>query len=152
MEIRKSKWSPSFQFGSFNQSIDKVKPFWGYTIGTSIPIFKTGQAGRVNAANLQSKIAQADFDNFKLNLNTAFTQALQQYKQFAAALAYYNSEGLQLANSLINVADKSYKAGDINYVEFIQSTNQSFDIQNNYLQTLNDYNQAVIQLNYLLNK
>src|SRR6185295_11609526 len=88
-KLEKSKWSPSFQFGAFNQSIDKVTPFWGYSIGTSIPIFKTGQSGRVKAANLQSKIAQSQFDNFKLNLNTAYTLALQRYKQNSEQLQYY---------------------------------------------------------------
>ncbi|MBK5284449.1 MAG: CusA/CzcA family heavy metal efflux RND transporter, partial [Bacteroidia bacterium] len=151
-KLEKSKWSPSFQFGAFNQSIDKVTPFWGWTIGTSIPIFKTGQSGRVNAANLQSKIAQAEFDNFKLNLNTAYTLALQKYRQNSAQLQYYNTEGLQLANTLTTVANKSYKAGDIGYVEFIQSTSQAYDIQNNYLETLNNYNQSVINLNYLISK
>jgi heavy metal efflux system protein len=151
-KLQKSKWGPSFQFGAFNQSIDKVTPFWGWTIGTAIPIFKTGQSGKVNAANLQSKIAQAEFENFKLNLNTAYALALEQYKQNSSQLQYYNTEGLQLANTLTIVANKSYKAGDIGYVEFIQSTSQAYDIQNNYLQTLNKYNQSVIHLNYFFNK
>lgn len=151
-KLEKSKWTPSFQFGGFNQSIDKVNPYWGWTIGTSIPIFKTGQSGKVNAANLQSKIAQSEFDNFKLNLNTAYQQALQQYKQNSEQLQYYNTEGLQLANTLTNIANKSYKSGDIGYVEFIQSISQAYDIQSNYLQTLNNYNQSVINLNFLLSK
>lgn len=151
-KLEKSKWTPSFQFGGFNQSIDKVNPYWGWTIGTSIPIFKTGQSGKVNAANLQSKIAQSEFDNFKLNLNTAYQQELQQYKQNSEQLQYYNTEGLQLANTLNNIANKSYKAGDISYVEFIQSISQAYDIQSNYLRTLNNYNQSVINLNFLLSK
>ena len=151
-KYQKTKWAPSIQFGAFNQSIEKITPFWGYTIGTSIPLFKTGQSGRVNSANLQSKIAQSEFENLKLNLNTAYTIALQQYKQNNEELKYYKTEGLQLANTLKIVADKSYKSGDINYVEYILSMSQSFDIQNNYLQTLNNYNQSIITLNYLTGK
>ena len=151
-KLEKSKWSPSIQFGAFNQSIDKLSPFWGYSLGTSIPLFKTGQSGRVNAAKLQSKIAQAEFDNFNISLNTAYTLALQEYELNKEKLKYYNSEGLQVASILMTVADKSYKAGDISYVEFIQSISKAYEIQSSYLQTVNNYNQSAINLNYLISK
>ena len=151
-KLEKSKWSPSFQFGAFNQSIDKLTPFWGYSLGTSIPLIKTGHSARVNAAKLQSKIAQAEFDNFNLSLNTAYKLALQEYELNKDKLQYYNSEGLQVASLLMTVADKSYKAGDISYVEFIQSISKAYEIQSNYLQTVNNYNQSAINLNYLISK
>lgn len=152
LNLEKSKWGPSFQLGAFNQSIDNTSPFWGWIIGTSIPMFKSGNAARVNAANLQTKISQSEFDNFKLNFNTAYQKALQQYKQCYEQLEYYNNEGNQLANMLLKVSNESYKNGDIGYVEFIQGITQVYDIQNNYIQSLNNYNQSIINLNYFISK
>ena len=151
-KYQKMRWGPTIQFGAFNQSIERVTPYWGYVIGTSIPLFKTGQSGRVNFANLQSKIAQSEFDNFKLNLLTSYTIALQQYNQYREQLKYYDSEGRQLTNKLKSVADISYKAGDISYVEFILSMSQYYEILNSYLDVINNYNQSVINLKYLMSK
>ncbi len=150
--LEKSKWYPAFQFGAFNQSIDKVTPFWGWVIGTSIPIIKTGQAGKVNAANLQTKITQAEFDHFKLSFNNLYQEALQQFNQNYEELTYYSNDGLALANTMTGLAIKSYKAGEIGYLELIQNITQSYEIKKNYLQALNNYNQSVITLNYLLNQ
>lgn len=151
-KLEKSKWAPALQFGGFAQSLDHATPFFGWTTGLSLPFIKTGQTGRTQAALLQSKIAQKDFETFKLQLNTAFAQALQQYNKFSESLNYYNTEGLPLANSLINAADKSYRAGNIGYLEYILTIKEAHTIKSDYLQTLNNYNQSIIQLNYFLNK
>ncbi|MEO8146561.1 MAG: CusA/CzcA family heavy metal efflux RND transporter [Bacteroidia bacterium] len=151
-KLEKNKYAPSLQFGYFNQSLDLVKNFQGFSIGTSIPIFKTGQQGRINAAKLQTEIAQKELESFQLSLNTAYTQAVQQFNKYNQSLNYYNSEGLTLAQTLFSTANKSYQSGDIGYVEYIQNISNAFDIRNNYLLTLNNYNQSIININYLLNK
>ncbi|MBK9731076.1 MAG: CusA/CzcA family heavy metal efflux RND transporter [Chitinophagaceae bacterium] len=150
-KLEKSKWAPALQVGAFNQSLDKAAPFWGYSIGTSIPIFKTGQSGRTQAAQLQSEIAMNDVAQMKWSLNTAYVKALQEYEKYSANLQYYQNEGLNLSDRIYAVADKSYREGAIDYVEYIQSLRQVYQMQSEYLQTLNDYNQSVIDINYLLN-
>lgn len=151
-KLEKSKWSPAFQFGAFNQSIDREKPFWGYSIGTSIPLFKTGQSGRANAASLQTRIAKEELENFRRTITVAFIQCIEELKQNSAQLDYYNTEGLKLAGTISSAANKSYMSGDIGYTEFIQSITRAFDIRSNYLQSLRNYNQSVINLNYLISK
>lgn len=151
-KLEKVKFLPSLNFGYFNQSLDKVKYFNGFMVGTSIPIFKTGQQGRAKAAQLEIKISEMEFQIFQMNLNTAYTEALQQFNKYNQRLNYYQSEGLNLAATLFSVASKSYQSGDIGYTEFILNISNAYDIRSNYLQTLNNYNQSIINLNYLLNK
>lgn len=150
--LEKSKWAPSIQFGGFVQSLDKAAPFGGWNTGLSLPFIKTGQQGRTQAALLQSKIATMDYELFRLQLTSAYAQAVQQFNKFSQSVAYYRNEGLPLSNSLSNAASKSYKAGDIGYMEYMQSIRQVYTIQNDYLQALYNYNQSVINLNYYLNK
>src|SRR4029079_6787547 len=113
---------------------------------------KTGQSSRVNAERLQGQIKQMEFENFKLALNTEYESAIPQFLQYQEQLNYFNSEGLSMAATLSNAAGRSYKSGDIGYMEFIQAMNQSLDIRLNYLTALNNYNQTIININYLLNK
>jgi heavy metal efflux system protein len=151
-KLEKAKFSPSLQVGYFNQSLDKVKSFNGFMVGTSIPFFKTGQQGRTKSAQLGIKISEMELQNFQLNLNTAYTEALQQFNKYNQSLNYYQTEGLNLAATLFTIANKSYQSGDIGYTEFILNINNAYSIRSNYLLTLNNYNQSIINLNYLINK
>jgi cobalt-zinc-cadmium resistance protein CzcA len=151
-KLEKSKFSPSLQFGYFNQSLDKVKSFNGFMVGTSIPFFKTGQKGRTKSSQLGVKISEMELQNLQLNLNSAYSEALQQFNINNQSLNYYQTEGLNLANTLFTVANKSYQSGDIGYTEFIMSIQNAFDIRNNYLLTLNNYNLSIINLNFITNK
>ncbi|MEP7169942.1 MAG: TolC family protein, partial [Bacteroidota bacterium] len=151
-KLEKNKYAPSLQFGYFTQSLDKLSPFNGYNIGLSIPIFKTGQQGRINAASLQAKIESKNLEALQLNLKTEYTAALEEYNKQNASLNYYNSEGLPLAENLFSVASKSYSSGDISYVEYIQNISQAYQIKTDYAQAVFNLNQSVIHINYLINK
>lgn len=151
-KLEKAKWAPPLQFGYFNQSLDKVYSFHGWSIGTLLPLFKTGQNTRVKAAQLQSKISESNLQQTQMQLTSAYTQAIQQFNKQQLAVNYYTTEGLQLANSLRNTASRSYQAGDIGYVEYLQNTRRAFEIQVAALSALRDFNQSIIELNFLFNK
>jgi cobalt-zinc-cadmium resistance protein CzcA len=117
-----------------------------------LPLFKTGQNTRVKAAQLQSKISESNLQQTQMQLTSAYTQAIQQFNKQQLAVNYYTTEGLQLANSLRNTASRSYQAGDIGYVEYLQNTRRAFEIQVAALSALRDFNQSIIELNFLFNK
>ena len=87
-----------------------------------------------------------------MQLTSAYTQAIQQFNKQQLAVNYYSNEGLQLANSLRSTASRSYQSGDIGYVEYLQNTKRAFEIQTASLTALRDFNQSIIELNFLLNK
>jgi cobalt-zinc-cadmium resistance protein CzcA len=49
-------------------------------------------------------------------------------------------------------ATKAYQNGDVSYMEYLQGLETALGIQTDYLQTIHDYNQAAINLQYLLNQ
>ena len=151
-KLQKSKYAPTIQFGYFNQSLDQQKGFDGFILSTAIPIFKTGQQGLVKSAQLGISISQNDYYIFELSMNAAYNNALQQYNKYKQSLGYYQSEGLALNKTLLEVAKKSYASGDIGYVEFMTIIQNVYDNNSNYLQTLNNYNQSIVNLNFLINK
>jgi cobalt-zinc-cadmium resistance protein CzcA len=63
-------------------------------------------------------------------------------------LDYYQNEGLQFAEQIINTAQKSYENGDMSYFTYISFLNQAIDIKKQYAETLNAYNQSAIQLQF----
>ncbi len=151
-KLEKAKWAPPLQFGYFNQSLDKVYSFHGWSVGTQLPLFKTGQSARVKAALLQNKISESNVQQTQMQLTSAYTQAFQQFNKQQLAINYYSTEGLALANLLRNSASRSYQSGDIGYLEYLQNTKRAFEIQTASLAALRDFNQSIIELNFLLNK
>ena len=56
------------------------------------------------------------------------------------------------ADAIIKAANIAYRAGEISFAELSQFLTQAIDIQKNYLDALNQYNQSAIQLRYYLNQ
>ena len=98
------------------------------------------------------EIAKKEFDKTQHEISTIFSQQNQLQQQSLQQLKYYQAEGLPMAESIINAAQHSYKAGDIGYIEYIQNIKDAFKIKTDYLATINSYNQTIIKLNYLLNR
>jgi cobalt-zinc-cadmium resistance protein CzcA len=58
--------------------------------------------------------------------------------------------GRALSAEIIKTAVKSYDAGEIGYFEYIQSIENAIQIDMEYLEYLNMYNQSVLDLNYIV--
>jgi len=101
---------------------------------------------------LQEQIAQKNFENDQLQFNAAYNEAFQEYQKNLLSLTYYEQTGTQQADEILSSATIAYKNGEIGYVEYAVLILQSIEIKNNYLNSLNDYNQSVIKLNYFLNQ
>ena len=68
------------------------------------------------------------------------------------SLQYYSTQGLAMAEKLFSSAAKSYSAGDIGYIEYIQAISQAYQIRTNYLQTVLNLNQSIVNINFLIQK
>jgi cobalt-zinc-cadmium resistance protein CzcA len=151
-KAEKAKGNPSFNLGVNTQSLDKENPFYYGSVGINIPLFKTGIKARTEAAKIETEIAQKELQKSQQELATAFLQQYQLQKQYAEQLNYYKSEGLPMAESIVNIAQRTYKSGDIGYIEYVQNLNEANKIKTDYLTMMNNYNQTIINIQFLLNK
>ena len=152
IKAEKAKGQPSFNLGVNAQSLDKQTQFYYASVGINIPIFKNGVKARTQAAKFESEIAKKELDKSQQEISTLFLQQNQLQQQSLQQLKYYQTEGLPMAENIINAAQRSYKAGDIGYIEYIQNIKDAIKIKTDYLTAVNGYNQTIIQLNYLLNR
>jgi cobalt-zinc-cadmium resistance protein CzcA len=79
-------------------------------------------------------------------------QFLNELLKQQSSLNYYEEKAIPQADIIIDNANKSFKNGAIDYIEFIQAMNQALEIKFDYIKTLNNYNQAIINLEYLINQ
>jgi cobalt-zinc-cadmium resistance protein CzcA len=152
INAEKAKKQPSFNLGVNAQSLDKQQPFFYGSVGINIPLFKTGVKARMQSAKIETAITKREVEKSQQDLTTIYQQQYELQQQYIQQLNYYQTDGLPTAESIISTAQKSYKAGDIGYIEYIQNLKDAVKIKEDYLTTINNYNQVVIAIQYLLNK
>ncbi len=151
-KLEKSGFLPDLSAGYFNQQIEGVKGFSGFQVGVKVPLFFWGQKGRVDAAKKNADIALMNLNQTKIELTSVMQNNISELEKYKASLAYYESKGLKLADTLLSSTTKAYREGEIDYIEYISTLEQSLTIKKNYLENLNAYNQMVNEINFLNGK
>lgn len=151
--VEVNKLLPEFAVRYFNQNWYGKEPgYYGYSLGVGIPIFFWAQKGKIQATKIEQQIAQKNFENATLEFNSSYNQTVQELSKQQSLLQYYETMGLQQAEEILNSAQLAFKNGEIGYIEYITLLSQGIEIKNNYLRSLNDYNQAIIKLNFFVNQ
>ncbi|REE80302.1 cobalt-zinc-cadmium resistance protein CzcA [Lutibacter oceani] len=151
-KLEKAQFLPDLSAGYFNQQIEGVENFTGFQVGVKVPLFFWSQKGKTQAAKKNTEIAQMNFEQTKLDINSVLQANIQEYEKHKASLLYYETKGLQLADKLFSSANTAYKEGEVGYVEYITTLEQAVQIKRDYLDRLNLYNQTVNEINYLTGK
>lgn len=140
-----------------NQLIDGQEIYFGpgyrFTagqLGVTFPLFGKAQKARVEAARVGEQLAQTELQAGQFGLNQQLQQAVGQYVQYRNALTYYEQNGLAQAQLIQTNARRAFRGGDIGYVEFSLAIQQALTIRSSYLDLLNQYNQSVLYITYLL--
>ena len=121
----------------------------GYQLGIKIPLLFHGQASKIKASKKASDAAMYDYEDYKLRLIAYKNELMSKLDQYNAPITYYESQGRQLAEQIVKTAESSFRNGEIDFFQYIQSIENAREIELNHLESLNKYNQTVIELNYL---
>ena len=122
----------------------------GYQIGLKIPLLFSGNASKIKASKLAFKAAEEQQKNYSLSYEAEFNALISKLEQLDEALIYYETQGKHLSEEIIKTAEQSFKHGEIDFFQFIQSIENAKEIELSYLENLNQYNQTVIAINHLI--
>ena len=121
----------------------------GYLVGLKIPVLFNGQASRIRAARLSADAFTDQQQDYQRRLTAKIKRLQEERKQQERALMYYEEEGLILSRTIIRTAESSFKNGEINFFQYIQSLENGYEISIDYLDQLERYNEIILQINYL---
>lgn len=161
IKTNQAKFLPDLSIGYFNQSMIGTPTqsgsnatigdrFTGVQFGVSIPLFFGSYRSNVKTARLEKENAQISADSYLISINNQFQIQLQQLFREMQNLSYYEETGLPQAELMLDNANKSYESGNIDFVSFIQIEERAIQVQKDYLIALKNYNEAVINMTYLL--
>jgi len=154
LNVQQQNRSPNFEGRFFSQKLYGVSnPYSGFSVTVGIPLFGgSAYRNKIKAGQLEQTYQQSVLDYERLELITNYNQSYQQLLKDQDLLSYYEKTGLAQAEAIIKSSNLAYRGGEINFSELTQYLSQAIDIQKNYLDVLNQFNQSAIQLNYYLNK
>ncbi len=161
VEVQRAQRLPEITLGYFNQSaVGSIKPdgeqatlgtrLSGVQLGMAVPLFGKSWKTQTAAAEIRSQMAQTQAAYVELELRGKYEQALQALLKYENSLQYYEEKALPQATLILENAQKAFEAGAIDYVEYFQNVQQALQIKLDYLSALEGYNNAVIDLEYLL--
>ena len=162
-QVERNRLLPDISVGYFNQSLIGIqningldrffgasKRFQGFELGLSIPLWFRPPVARAKAATINEEILKKNADHFQTTLQGTYRQALQELDKNLSSFTYYESSALTNAGLILTQARKAYRGGEIGYIEYLQSLRNAITIKSNYLQSLNQYNQSVVKIEFLL--
>jgi cobalt-zinc-cadmium resistance protein CzcA len=162
VKVKQAEAGPDFSVGYFNQSIIGMHPvngqelylggskrFWGVQAGISIPLFYKPYKSKIKAAKIDAEIAQKQLERYQTDIRGKYEQAVERYLKQTKSVAYYESSASPNAVFLRNQAQEAFRQGEIQYVELLQALGTYSEIRSNYLISVKNLNQAIVELQYL---
>jgi cobalt-zinc-cadmium resistance protein CzcA len=163
--LERSQMLPDINIGYFsqtiigNQDVDGVSRtfagdfrFSGVQAGISIPLWITPYSSRAKAARISENVARTDAEYYTKSISGNYRSLLDEYKKFSASVDYYEKQAVSEADIIIEQATRSYKAGALDYLDYVTTLNRALAIKQNYLDALNNCNQTIISLENITGK
>jgi cobalt-zinc-cadmium resistance protein CzcA len=152
--VIKNENKPEFSGRFFSQRLWGANdPFSGFSVTAAFPLLgANAYRNKVKVAQADMAVQQKQLDYESQVLNTQKMQMQQELEKNNSMLAFYETTGLNQAGEIIKAASLAYRAGEISFAEMSQFLSQAIEIQKNYLENLNAYNQSVIQYSYYSNQ
>ena len=121
----------------------------GYQFGVKIPLLFSGHSSKIKASKYALEVAKEQQAHYKILYNAEYNSLISKLNQYHEGVLYYETQGKELSNEIIKVAESSFKHGEIDFFQYIQSIENAKDIELTYLNDLNNYNKTIITIHYL---
>lgn len=164
-KLEQSRLMPDFNIGYFSQTMLGTQEingmpqtfgtgdrFSGIQAGIEIPLWFVPHTSRIKAANLKQEMAQTDAEYFSKSLAGNYHALLGEYAKYSNSVDYYEKQAVPEAGLIIDQATRSYKAGAMDYLDYIMNLSRALLIRQNYLDALNNYNQTIINIEFITGK
>ncbi|RSK36136.1 TolC family protein [Hymenobacter metallilatus] len=137
---------PDVRLGYFHQTINKESGFQVAQAGVAVPLLGGVQKSRIQAARIGEQAAEAQLRYATAQLGGQLAGLRRQLQRARASLTYYEQTALPQARLILETAEKSFRAGDIEYVEYVVNTEPAWQIRTAYLDQVSRYNELALQL------
>lgn len=154
--LAKSKILPQVAVGYTNQSF-RMNPndqnrYNSVNLGLNVPLFRAGLKQKVKASQANETVMMHEKEKALLDLNMQIQKAWSNYQQTIDLYQHIQKGLIPNATKMANMANLSFKEGQISYIEWSNAMSQVQQIQMQALESLELFNLNQSTLYYLLSK
>ncbi len=165
--ILKSSFMPSFDLG-YNvmsikgfQNVDGQEKYFGgtpqfhsFSIGLQLPLSSwMGQnKNLIQSSRLKKEEIKTLQSYLKSTLDRSIEAKIITIQALNKNLKYYETSALQNATIIEQQSLTSFKNGDIGQYEYLQILKNQYNIHEDYLKTIFEYNEEIIEYLYIINQ
>jgi len=128
-----------------------VQSYSGFQVGVAIPIWFSAQKAKIDASKIGTTILKSEGENYRIQLTSRYMALRSDLRKYEGGIIYYETTGKKLATETLFHAEKAFKNGEINFLQYTQLLENAKSIETNYLTTLFQYNMTALEANYLMN-
>ncbi len=150
-QTEKSKFFPEISAGYFNQTIGTMKGLQGWQVGITIPVWFLPQSSNIKQARINEQIAANSMENQKFQIEQDVENLLFELSKYFKQIIYFKENALPQAEILMQTSELQFKKEEIEYPEYLQGISTALKLKMSYYETINNYNQTAIQLEFYAN-
>ena len=148
--LQKQNWLPDINLEYFQGKNTGIsQSLYGVQFGISVPLFFNETSAKIKIAKLETQAWETQMQNEKMKIETVLQQKIALLEQQQIAINYYQTNGKKVANEILKVANSSFKNGEIDFFQYIQSIENATTITLEYLNSVNQFNTTKIELQYI---
>lgn len=149
--LERNKFLPGFTVGFLNQGPDKTTSnFLRIRAGINIPLWFWQYTSSISAAKTGLKMAEQKVVAQQQQLSVEMQKAQGDYLKYYQSLNYYETTGLKQSDDIITTSKRFFSGGhEFDYINYLRTINDAYSIKLKYAESLKNYNQSVININYL---
>jgi cobalt-zinc-cadmium resistance protein CzcA len=150
IKLQKQHWLPDLNFDYFRGSNKGLSPSLnGFQLGIAVPLLFSGTISKSKVAQLELQSWKQHKQNEEQKIEQFVRQKKNELAKYQEAITYYNEFGKKLSDEIIKVANSSYKQGEIDFFQYIQSLENATSIQVEYLDNVFQFNKTQLDSQYL---
>lgn len=150
INLQKQHWLPDINLDYFQGRNNGLsQSLYGFQVGLAVPILFSGTISKTKVAQLELQSWEQQKQNEEVKIEKYINQKKNELAKYQEAINYYNTSGKKLSDEIIKVGNNSYKHGEIDFFQYIQSLENATTIQVDYLDTILLFNQTQLDLQYL---
>ena len=149
LQVAKTEGQPTFLLGYEHRVIGTSEQPYGFRTGISVPLWRGRYGANIRAAEQAVEVAKAQttvqYHQRRLQAN----QLLAEIKRYQQSLAFYQNTTRPQIETMIRTSERLFAGGETDYIAHLRNLTTIFEWQHDYLETLKDIHQALLDLQFL---
>nr|WP_317127397.1 CusA/CzcA family heavy metal efflux RND transporter [Hymenobacter oligotrophus] len=126
--------------------------FQAAQLSLNVPLWTRPHKAREEAARLQQLAAQEAYRRRVAEVAANQASLLARLREQQQRMAFYQQTGLPQAALILRLAGKGWRAGEMDFAEYLLHAERAQRLRADYLDAILAYNQTVLELEYLLGR